>query len=44
MASIEDGWFCEINDLWFGQSMSFQIEEMLCQRKTKYQDVLIFKR
>lgn len=41
---IQNGWFCEINDLWYGQAMSLEIEEILVEHKSKYQDILIFKR
>ena len=44
MAKIENGWFFEINDLWPGQAMSLEVEEVLCQHKSKFQDILMFKR
>jgi len=43
MDRIRDGWFSEINDLWPGQAMSLEVEEVLCHEKSKYQDVLVFK-
>lgn len=43
MDKIKDGWFSELSELWPGQSMSLQVEEVLYNEKSKYQDVLVFK-
>ena len=43
--SIKDGWFMEKNqELWPGQAMSLEVEEILFSEKSKFQDVLVFKR
>ena len=44
MDCIQSGWFSELNDLWSGQSLSLQVEEVLHHEKSKYQDILLFKR
>lgn len=44
MNTIKDGWFSEISELWPGQAMSLQVEDVLFQERSKYQDVLVFKR
>lgn len=44
MDNIKDGWFTETCTLWPGQAMSLQVEEVLYQKKSKFQDVLVFKR
>ena len=38
------GWFTEMNDMWAGQAMSLQVEEILHHEKSQYQDILVFKR
>ena len=38
------GWFTEINDLWAGQAMSLQVDEILHHEKSRYQDILVFNR
>ncbi|XP_046850493.1 spermidine synthase-like [Xenia sp. Carnegie-2017] len=43
MAFIKDGWFSEINDLWYGQAMSFEIKEILYHKRSQFQDILVFK-
>ncbi|KAK7450502.1 hypothetical protein BaRGS_00039933 [Batillaria attramentaria] len=43
MDQIKDGWFSELSELWPGQSMSLQVEEVLFNEKSKYQNVLVFK-
>lgn len=43
MNTIKDGWFSEISELWPGQAMSLQVEDVLFQERSKYQDVLVFK-
>lgn len=44
MDKIKDGWFSELSELWPGQSMSLAVEEVLFKEKSKYQNVLVFKR
>lgn len=44
MNLIKDGWFSEINKLWPGQCMSLKVDEVLFHERSKYQDVLVFKR
>ena len=44
MAKVNNGWFAEINDLWYGQAMSFEVENVLCHKKSQYQDILVFER
>ena len=40
-----DQWFREVNpSFWPGQAFSLEIEKILYQQKSKYQDVLVFKR
>uniref|UniRef100_A0A3Q1HIF8 Spermidine synthase n=1 Tax=Acanthochromis polyacanthus TaxID=80966 RepID=A0A3Q1HIF8_9TELE len=38
-----DGWFTESCALWPGQAMSLQVEEVLYNKKSKFQDVMVFK-
>ncbi|KAI1765141.1 spermine synthase [Hypoxylon sp. FL1150] len=42
-ATIKDGWFREISEMWPGQAMTLKVEKVLHHEKSKYQDVLIFK-
>lgn len=45
MDRIQNGWFSEISqEMWPGQAMSLEVEEVLFHEKSKYQDVLVFKR
>ena len=44
MNRIQNGWFSEINDQWPGQALSLKVEEILFEGKSKYQDILVFKR
>ena len=44
MDKIEDGWFLEKNKQWPGQVFGLEVEEVLYAAKSKYQDILIFKR
>jgi hypothetical protein len=38
-------WFRETNsELWPGQEFSIEIEEILYKQRSKYQDILVFKR
>ncbi|VDH92172.1 spermidine synthase [Mytilus galloprovincialis] len=43
MDLIKDGWFSELSELWPGQCMSLQVEELLFHEKSKYQDLIVFK-
>eukprot|EP01080_Neovahlkampfia_damariscottae_P009025 gene9025-1123_t len=43
MNTFKKGWFTEYNDDWHGQSMSYEVEEVLFHEKSKFQDILIFK-
>eukprot|EP00126_Sphaerothecum_destruens_P013893 Sdes_comp23787_c0_seq1m21945 len=36
-------WFTETSTLWPGQAMSLEVEEILYEGRTKYQDVLVLK-
>ena len=38
------GWFTEMNDLWAGQAMSLEVDEILHHEKSRYQDILVFNR
>ena len=38
------GWFTEMNDMWPGQAMAMQVDEILHHEKSQYQDILVFKR
>jgi len=40
---IKDGWFSEYGTLWPGQCLSIEVEEVLFQGKSQYQDILVFK-
>lgn len=44
MDYIQDGWFMEKCTLWPGQAMSLKVSEVLYNKKSKYQDVMVFKR
>jgi len=38
-----NGWFSEVNPQWPGQAMSLEVEEVLFEQKSEYQQVLVFK-
>jgi len=40
---LQNGWFSEINDQWAGMAMSLEVEEILYEAKSEYQDILVFK-
>lgn len=40
---IKDGWFMEKNTQWPGQAFSLEVEEIILSKKSKFQDILIFK-
>lgn len=43
--NIKDGWFHEISkEMWPGQAMSLEVEEVLYNQRSLLQDVLVFKR
>ena len=44
MDALPKGWFSELGDLWAGQSFSLEVDEVLFHEKSKYQDVMVFKR
>ena len=44
MDKIKDGWFSELSELWPGQAMSLEVQEVLFNEKSKDQTVLVFKR
>lgn len=44
MDKIKNGWFSEVSELWPGQSMCLEVQEALYNERSKYQDILVFKR
>jgi spermidine synthase len=40
---IRDGWYMEINEQWPGQAMALEVENVIFEGKSDYQDVLVFK-
>ncbi|XP_001634423.2 spermidine synthase [Nematostella vectensis] len=43
MDRIHNGWFSEINKQWPGQAMSIEVEEVIYEGKSKFQEILVFK-
>jgi len=43
MNLIKEGWFSEFGTLWPGQCLSIEVEEILFQGKSQYQDIVVFK-
>jgi len=43
MNKIQSGWFSEISTLWPGQALSIQVEEVLFEGKSEFQEVLVFR-
>lgn len=41
MDLMKKGWFSEKNDLWPGVSLSLEVNEILHQDKSEYQDILV---
>ena len=41
MNLMSSGWFSEKNDLWPGVSLSLEVNKILHQEKSKFQDVLV---
>lgn len=44
MDRLKNGWFSEMTSVWPGQSFSLQVEKILHTEKSKYQDIIVFKR
>ncbi|XP_063804756.1 spermidine synthase isoform X2 [Pseudophryne corroboree] len=40
---VRDGWFRETCSLWPGQAMSLQVDEVLCHRRSPFQEILVFR-
>mmetsp|Transcript_12173 Transcript_12173/g.20350 ORF Transcript_12173/g.20350 Transcript_12173/m.20350 type:complete len:310 (+) Transcript_12173:72-1001(+) len=40
---IKDGWFSETEAMWPGQKFCIQVEEVLVNGRSKFQDILLFK-
>ena len=40
---IMKGWFSEVNSQWPGQAMSLEVESVLFERQSEYQQVLVFQ-
>jgi spermidine synthase len=43
MDAIREGWFSELSELWPGQCMSLEVQEVLYHEKSKFQDIMVFK-
>lgn len=43
MDFLKDGWFSEVSPLWPGQCISLEVEEVLHQEKSEFQDILVLK-
>jgi len=43
MNKIQNGWFSEVSTLWPGQALSIEVEEVLFEGKSQYQDLVVFK-
>lgn len=43
MDKLGQGWFSELGVMWPGQCMSLEVEEVLFQGRSDFQDVLVFK-
>jgi len=41
--SVENGWFYEKNEQWPGQAAGLEIDKVLLQEKTKFQDLMVFQ-
>ena len=44
MDNIKEGWFTERCTLWPGQALSLQVDHVLHNKKSQFQDVMVFKR
>ncbi len=40
---IKDGWFNDVEQLWPGQRFSIEVEEVLLNGRSEFQDILVFK-
>jgi spermidine synthase len=43
MNKINNGWFSEVGQMWPGQALSLQVEEILHHEKSEFQDIMVFK-
>ena len=43
MNSLKQGWFSELNALWPGVSLSLEVQEVLHQEKSLYQDIVVLQ-
>ncbi|XP_048471042.1 spermidine synthase isoform X3 [Rhincodon typus] len=43
MDTIKNGWFTETSSLWPGQAMSLEVDKVLYNQKSPFQDVVVFK-
>jgi len=43
MNKLGDGWFSEIGPMWPGQCMSLEVEEILFEGRSDFQDICVFK-
>ena len=43
MDALREGWFSELSEMWPGQAMSLQVEEVLFHEKSKFQDIMVLK-
>ena len=41
---VDGKWFREEDPMWAGYSVSLEIEKILFQESSEYQDILVFKR
>ena len=44
MDCIRNGWFMERSDLWPGQAMCLEVDKVLYEEKSPFQDILVFRR
>eukprot|EP01012_Entosiphon_sulcatum_P061870 TRINITY_DN877_c0_g1_i1.p1 TRINITY_DN877_c0_g1~~TRINITY_DN877_c0_g1_i1.p1 ORF type:complete len:288 (-),score=46.14 TRINITY_DN877_c0_g1_i1:15-878(-) len=42
MDALKQGWFSEISPMWPGQAQSLEVKEVLWNKRSDYQDVLVF--
>ncbi|XP_059572863.1 spermidine synthase isoform X2 [Alligator mississippiensis] len=42
-AAIREGWFRETCSLWPGQAMSLQVDELLYAKRSRFQEILVFR-
>ena len=40
---IKDGWFAETEAMWPGQKFCIQVDEILLNGRSEFQDILVFK-